>query len=92
MKASVLIFVLFASTAIANDVYHQGYTRRDGTYVQPHYQTAPDNSRHNNYSAKGNYNPYTGEKGTVDPYRQPSTNSFDSNNQYNQQRRRGSQW
>lgn len=50
----------------------EGYTRRDGTYVAPHYQTNPDSSRTNNWSSQGNYNPYTGRAGTVDPYAQPS--------------------
>jgi hypothetical protein len=27
----------------------------------------------NNWSTKGNVNPYTGEKGYVDPFNQPST-------------------
>jgi hypothetical protein len=26
-----------------------GYWRSNGTYVQPHYRSAPDNSRYNNY-------------------------------------------
>lgn len=50
-----------------------GYTRQDGTYVQPHMRTNPDNSRTNNWSAQGNTNPYTGRQGTVDPYRPPQT-------------------
>ena len=37
-----------------------GYFRRDGTYVQPHYRTAPDSNPYNNYSYPGNYNPNTG--------------------------------
>jgi hypothetical protein len=41
----------------------RGYTRKDGTYVAP-----PNRSRSDNYSARGNYNPYTGAKGTVNPY------------------------
>jgi hypothetical protein len=44
-----------------------GYTRKDGTYVAPHRQTDPDDSRRNNWSSKGNTNPYTGKEGTVDP-------------------------
>ena len=54
------------------DQYVNGYTRSNGTYVQPHYQTDPNNSRFDNYSSKGNVNPYTGQAGTVDPYRQPT--------------------
>jgi len=47
----------------------QGHTRRDGTYVQPHQRTNPNSSKMDNYSTKGNMNPYTGKAGTVDPYR-----------------------
>lgn len=47
----------------------QGHVRKDGTYVQPYVRSAPDTDRTNNYSAKGNMNPYTGQQGTVDPYR-----------------------
>ena len=47
----------------------QGYVRQDGSYVQPHYQTAPNNTVHDNYSTKGNTNPYTGQAGTVNPDR-----------------------
>ena len=50
--------------------YHQGYNRQDGTYVQPHYQTAPNNNAYDNWSTRGNTNPYTGQPGyqTPNPY------------------------
>ena len=54
-----------AAPAFAGDVYVQGYTRKDGTYVQPHYRTAPDSTINNNWSTQGNVNPYTGQAGTV---------------------------
>lgn len=41
-----------------------GYTRSNGTYVQPSHATNPDATRNNNYSTKGNMNPYTGTYGT----------------------------
>ncbi|AYA37835.1 SH3 domain-containing protein [Hymenobacter oligotrophus] len=41
-------------------VYVKGYTRRDGTYVQPHYRTSPNHTVTDNYSYPGNYNPNTG--------------------------------
>ncbi|HBB36677.1 MAG: hypothetical protein UX02_C0001G0041 [Candidatus Moranbacteria bacterium GW2011_GWC1_45_18] len=53
-----------------------GYYRSSGTYVQPYYRTSPDSSRWNNYSTRGNYNPYTGQKGYTSPYR--SYNSYRS--------------
>jgi hypothetical protein len=46
------------------DVYVRGYTRKDGTYVQPHYRSAPDGNFYNNWSTKGNVNPHTGQPGT----------------------------
>ncbi|AWK86760.1 hypothetical protein [Azospirillum thermophilum] len=46
-----------------------GYTRKDGTYVAPHHQTNPNGTKLDNYSTKGNVNPYTGKPGTVDPYK-----------------------
>lgn len=77
-KLILFVTFLISATAFAGDVYHRGYTRKDGTYVQPHYQTAPDNTKLNNYSTQGNHNPYTGKEGTVDPYRQPSSNTSNS--------------
>lgn len=42
----------------------KGYLRKDGTYVQPHVRSNPDGNPFNNWSTKGNVNPYTGELGT----------------------------
>jgi hypothetical protein len=47
--------------------YVNGYYRRNGTYVKGHYRTNPDNSFYNNWSTKGNVNPYTGKVGTRRP-------------------------
>ncbi|PVZ52204.1 hypothetical protein C9422_31525 [Pseudomonas sp. B1(2018)] len=41
-----------------------GYTRSNGTYVRPSHATNPDSTKNNNYSTKGNLNPYTGKYGT----------------------------
>lgn len=41
----------------------RGYYRSNGTYVQPHYRSSPNNSRYDNWSTRGNYNPYTGKRG-----------------------------
>lgn len=41
-----------------------GYTKKDGTYVAPSHATNPDSSKANNWSQKGNVNPYTGKEGT----------------------------
>ncbi|MCX5831345.1 MAG: hypothetical protein NT140_05590 [Deltaproteobacteria bacterium] len=42
----------------------RGHTRKDGTYVAPHMRSAPDGNFYNNWSTKGNINPYTGAEGT----------------------------
>tara|TARA_R110002111_G_scaffold248775_3_gene312604 strand:- start:16007 stop:16822 length:816 start_codon:yes stop_codon:yes gene_type:complete len=42
----------------------QPYVRRNGTVVQGHFRTNPDNSYWNNWSSKGNVNPFTGRIGT----------------------------
>lgn len=74
-----LPFVVLSGTASADD-YVRGYTRNDGTYVQPHYQTERNNTKLDNYSTQGNVNPYTGKAGTVDPYK-PS-NSYGGSSGY----------
>ena len=45
----------------------RGYVTRNGVQVPPSRQTRPDGSKFNNWSTKGNTNPYTGRAGTVDP-------------------------
>jgi hypothetical protein len=45
-----------------------GYFRKNGTYVQPHMRTSPNNTKMDNWSTKGNVNPYTGKAGTKSPY------------------------
>ena len=40
-----------------------GYTTKRGTYVQPYYKSSPNSYKSDNYSSRGNYNPYTGKKG-----------------------------
>lgn len=47
----------------ASDIYVRSYIKKDGTYVDGHFRTAPNNSFYDNYSTKGNYNPYTGKAG-----------------------------
>lgn len=54
----------------ANAGYVRGYTKSNGTYVQPHYRTSPNSTRSDNYSSQGNYNPYSGQVGTVNPYKE----------------------
>lgn len=69
---SLFVLVMFSAGIVAAQVSVRGYTKKDGTYVAPHHRTAPDNTLSNNYSTKGNVNPYTGKEGTVDQYAIPA--------------------
>lgn len=74
---AIFVFGLIAvNSAKAYSYRVGGYYRSSGTYVQPYYRTSPDSTRWNNYSTKGNYNPYTGTVGHTSPYR--SYNSYRS--------------
>lgn len=44
----------------------KGYTTKNGVYVPPHHATNRDSTKSNNWSQKGNVNPYTGKEGTKD--------------------------
>jgi hypothetical protein len=60
--------VTLLPAAASAQVYVHGYTKSNGTYVAPHYRSSPDDNPYNNYSTRGNVNPYTGEAGTKSPY------------------------
>lgn len=55
---------LFAAGKKTSTTYVRPHITKKGTIVQPHYQTHKDKTKLNNYSTKGNVNPYTGKKGT----------------------------
>ena len=70
MPTLLLALLLILSTvvpAVAGDVFVNGYLRDNGTYVQPHWRSAPDGNAFNNWSTSGNVNPYTGQPGTQQP-------------------------
>jgi hypothetical protein len=59
-----LLFAVLLSGYAFADTYVDGYVRQDGTYVQGHYRSSPNNTTSDNYSTYGNTNPYTGKSGT----------------------------
>lgn len=73
MKKSLIVvacvFGLAAAMPAAAKPSHRvsSHVTKKGTYVAPHRATNPDRSRMNNYSTKGNSNPYTGKAGTKRP-------------------------
>jgi hypothetical protein len=70
MKLIISGLMIFCASQTLADTYVKGYFKKDGTYVQPHFKTDADNTKLNNYSTQGNVNPYTGKKGTVNPWKQ----------------------
>jgi len=67
MKTILTAALLIAVAPAFAQVHVNGYTKKDGTYVAPHERTAPNNTNLDNYSTKGNVNPYTGQPGTKEP-------------------------
>jgi hypothetical protein len=69
MKLKNLVLVIFftllsLASVEARDVAVRGYTKDNGTYVQPHYRSSPNEYKNDNWSTSGNSNPYTGKSGT----------------------------
>ena len=67
---------LAVSASVSAQVHVKGYTTKNGTYVAPHYRSAPDGNPYNNYSTRGNINPYTGQPGTKSPYSSSGSSSY----------------
>lgn len=70
------VISLFNTNVAFADVWVNGYTRSNGTYVQGYYRSSPDSNPYNNYSYPGNLNPYTGKIA-------PGNTSTYLNNYYN---------
>lgn len=72
-KMMVLATLIAAGAAAMAGGSHavKGYVKKDGTYVAPSHATNPNSTKLDNYSTKGNVNPYTGKEGTKEPYKLP---------------------
>lgn len=58
------LLLMFSANLSFAEVHVDGYYKKDGTYVQPHYRSDPDSTPNNNWSTQGNTNPHTGQEGT----------------------------
>lgn len=79
MKKILMGLLLMATASAFAQVHVRGYTKKDGTYVAPHERTAPNSTNLDNYSTRGNTNPYTGKEGTKEPnygYQAPQPQSY----------------
>lgn len=63
--AFTLAITLFGSSAFAG--YVNGYYRRDGTYVRPHYRSNPDGIKWNNYGRPSSSQRYQYRNNSVLP-------------------------
>lgn len=71
-KLSLFLFGIFVASLLSFSfaevadaaVRVRGYYRSNGTYVQSYYRSNSNSTYYDNYSYKGNYNPYTGSYGT----------------------------
>jgi hypothetical protein len=48
-----------------HSTYVHGYTRHNGTHVKAYHRTVRNYTKLDNYSHKGNYNPWTHKYGTL---------------------------
>ena len=60
----LLALLLSPAASFAKDTPVRGYVKRDGTYVAPYVRSSSNGTKADNFSTKGNVNPYTGKKGT----------------------------
>jgi antitoxin component YwqK of YwqJK toxin-antitoxin module len=82
VRGLISLIFLFTYWALLGQVnpksnYIKDYYRKDGTHVQGHYRTEKNNTNTDNYSTKGNVNPYTGKPGWITPDGgTPNTNDY----------------
>lgn len=56
-----------SSATPRSEVHVRTYTKKSGTVVQSHARSAPNATKRDNWTTKGNVNPHTGRVGTKDP-------------------------
>lgn len=68
MKHSVIVVILalllISIVTFSHAKNVRGYTKSNGTHVSSYHAKSPDSTVRNNYSYKGNANPYTQKAGT----------------------------
>ncbi len=64
LRIIAIVSICLTIPAIASAGSVKGYTTKKGTYVAPHKRSASNGTQRDNFSSKGNRNPYTGKSGT----------------------------
>lgn len=85
MKALLILFFSIITFSLNADTYVGGYHRSDGSYVEPHMRSDANETPLDNWSTKGNVNPYTGEEGTrnINPYEDVYQRQMQEENEFN---------
>lgn len=73
MKKLLVLVLMLSIMPIAHATHVRGYYRSNGTYVAPYTRTRANYTKLDNYSTRGNCNPYTGRSGNVNPSRYSNT-------------------
>ncbi len=66
MAATIFLAILFVISAEASE-HVRGHVNKNGKYVAPHNRTSANKTQRDNWSSKGNTNPYTGKRGHKTP-------------------------
>ena len=62
---SIVLFISSVSLSLSAQTRVSGYFKSNGTYVQPHVRSSRNSTNHDNWSTRGNMNPYTGSTGSI---------------------------
>lgn len=68
LRVGVLILALVATPALAGSHRVKAHFTKSGAFVASSRATNPNRTKLDNYSTKGNTNPWTGKSGTKDPF------------------------
>lgn len=74
MKTILLTLLVVLATPVVADQYVRPHIRKDGTFVDGHFRSSPNSTKFDNYSTRGNSNPYTGQRGYESPDPTPRIN------------------
>lgn len=69
MGLALIVALSCVTMASAKTTRVKTHIRSNGTVVQSHYRTPKNKTKADNWSTKGNTNPYTGKKGTKSAYK-----------------------
>jgi len=67
---AIISSLVFTASVEAKTIKVKSYYKpTTGKYINSYFKTSPNKTKIDNYSTKNNYNPYTGKKGYVNPYK-----------------------